>query len=29
MADSMIDYGKLYRDGLPDPAAKWAPFPPY
>jgi 2-aminoadipate transaminase len=29
MADSMIDYGKLYRDGLPDPAPKWAPFPPY
>src|SRR5258708_27857789 len=24
-----IDYGKLYSDGLPDPAPKWAPFPPY
>jgi 2-aminoadipate transaminase len=26
---SSIDYGKLYSDGLPDPAPKWAPFPPY
>ena len=25
----MFDYGKLFSDGLPDPAAKWAPFPPY
>src|SRR6185295_20246921 len=24
-----IDYDKLYSEGLPDPAAKWAPFPPY
>jgi 2-aminoadipate transaminase len=24
-----IDYSKLYSDGLPDPAVKWAPFPPY
>jgi len=24
-----IDYGKLYSDGLPEPAPKWAPFPPY
>jgi len=24
-----IDYSKLYSDGLPDPAPKWAPFPPY
>jgi 2-aminoadipate transaminase len=24
-----IDYAKLYSEGLPDPAAKWAPFPPY
>ena len=24
-----FDYGKLYSDGLPDPAARWAPFPPY
>jgi 2-aminoadipate transaminase len=26
---SSIDYAKLYSDGLPDPAPKWAPFPPY
>jgi 2-aminoadipate transaminase len=24
-----IDYAKLYSEGLPDPAPKWAPFPPY
>jgi 2-aminoadipate transaminase len=24
-----IDYTKLYGDGLPDPAPRWAPFPPY
>jgi 2-aminoadipate transaminase len=24
-----LDYAKLYSDGLPDPAPKWAPFPPY
>jgi len=24
-----IDYSKLYSDGLPDPAPRWAPFPPY
>jgi 2-aminoadipate transaminase len=24
-----IDYAKLYSDGQPDPAAPWAPFPPY
>jgi 2-aminoadipate transaminase len=24
-----FDYSKLYSDGLPDPVAKWAPFPPY
>ena len=24
-----IDYAKLYSDGLPDPAPRWAPFPPY
>lgn len=29
MSTTMIDYSKLYSDGLPDPAAKWAPFPPY
>ena len=26
---AMIDYSKLYSDGRPDPAPKWAPFPPY
>jgi len=26
---ALIDYSKLYSDGLPDPAAKWAPFPKY
>ena len=29
MDGPMFDYGKLFSDGLPDPAAKWAPFPPY
>ncbi len=24
-----IDYARLYSDGLPDPAPRWAPFPPY
>ena len=24
-----IDYGKLYSAGLPDPAARWSPFPKY
>jgi 2-aminoadipate transaminase len=24
-----FDYSKLFSDGLPDPVAKWAPFPPY
>ena len=24
-----FDYGKLFRNGLPDPAGKFAPFPPY
>jgi 2-aminoadipate transaminase len=24
-----IDYAKLYSNGLPDPVARWAPFPPY
>ncbi len=24
-----IDYARLYSNGLPDPAPKWAPFPPY
>jgi len=24
-----IDYSKLYSDGLPEPAAPWAPFPKY
>ena len=26
---SAFDYSTLYSDGLPDPAPKWAPFPPY
>jgi 2-aminoadipate transaminase len=29
MNDISFDYGKLYSDGLPDPAPKWAPFPKY
>ena len=29
MSTTMIDYGKLYSAGLPDPAARWAPFPKY
>ena len=24
-----LDYSKLYSDGLPDPAPRWAPFPKY
>jgi 2-aminoadipate transaminase len=24
-----LDYAKLYSDGLPDPALRWAPFPKY
>src|SRR5882757_4646128 len=24
-----LDYAKLYSEGLPDPVAPWAPFPPY
>ena len=24
-----IDYATLYSDGLPDPAPRWSPFPPY
>ncbi len=24
-----LDYAKLYSDGLPDPAPRWAPFPKY
>jgi 2-aminoadipate transaminase len=26
---SAIDYSRLYSDGLPDPAPRWAPFPKY
>jgi 2-aminoadipate transaminase len=26
---SSIDYARLYSSGLPDPAPRWAPFPPY
>jgi 2-aminoadipate transaminase len=29
MSATMIDYSKLYSAGLPDPAARWAPFPKY
>jgi 2-aminoadipate transaminase len=29
MSATTIDYGKLYSAGLPDPAARWAPFPKY
>ncbi|MBS0640635.1 MAG: PLP-dependent aminotransferase family protein [Acetobacteraceae bacterium] len=29
MNDSVFDYSRLYRNGLPDPAPKWAPFPKY
>ena len=29
MNDSVFDYARLYRNGLPDPAPKWAPFPKY
>lgn len=29
MSAAMIDFGKLYSAGLPDPAPKWAPFPKY
>ena len=26
---SSFDYARLYSDGLPDPAPRWTPFPPY
>jgi 2-aminoadipate transaminase len=29
MSTTLIDYSKLYSAGLPDPAARWAPFPKY
>ena len=29
MTATTIDYSKLYSAGLPDPAARWAPFPKY
>jgi 2-aminoadipate transaminase len=29
MPATAIDYSKLYSDGLPDPAPRWAPFPKY
>ena len=29
MSATTIDYSKLYSAGLPDPAARWAPFPKY
>ena len=25
----MFDYSGLFRDGLPDPAPRWTPFPKY
>lgn len=28
-ATTTIDYARLYSDGLPDPAPRWAPFPKY
>jgi 2-aminoadipate transaminase len=27
--NAALDYSKLYSDGLPDPAPRWAPFPKY
>src|SRR5580658_9291767 len=29
MSATTIDYGKLFSTGLPNPASRWAPFPPY
>jgi len=29
MSATTIDYSKLYSTDLPDPAARWAPFPKY
>ena len=29
MSTTALDYAKLYSDGLPDPAPRWAPFPKY
>jgi 2-aminoadipate transaminase len=29
MSTTTLDYGKLYSDGLPDPAPRWTPFPKY
>ncbi|HUB16003.1 MAG TPA: PLP-dependent aminotransferase family protein [Acetobacteraceae bacterium] len=29
MSATALDYAKLYSDGLPDPAPRWAPFPKY
>ena len=29
MSATALDYSKLYSDGLPDPAPRWAPFPKY
>jgi 2-aminoadipate transaminase len=29
MSATTIDYSKLFSAGLPDPAARWAPFPKY
>ena len=29
MSETAIDYSKLFSAGLPDPAARWTPFPKY
>ncbi|HVC59531.1 MAG TPA: PLP-dependent aminotransferase family protein [Acetobacteraceae bacterium] len=29
MSATALDYARLYSDGLPDPAPRWAPFPKY
>jgi 2-aminoadipate transaminase len=29
MSATAVDFSKLYSDGLPDPAPRWAPFPKY
>ncbi len=28
-SSAALDFGRLYSDGLPDPAPRWAPFPKY
>ncbi|MBV9250242.1 MAG: PLP-dependent aminotransferase family protein [Acetobacteraceae bacterium] len=29
MSVTAVDFSKLYSEGLPEPAPRWAPFPPY